>query len=114
MKKILASVLVVITIALPVYTGCKTSEGSRPPVTVAYMTLATVQNGVNKSLEVYGIKRAKGKVSDEQRAKIKEAYTHYQALFATSIELARFNYSTPAPEELARLALTLETLIYNL
>lgn len=112
MKKLISCIVLGVGL-LAIPNGCALFE-DRPPVAKAFLSFKTVQNGVSKALELYGIKHAQGKVSDEKRAKIKEAYTNYQASFNVAIELARFNYSTAASEDVIRLANELTSLIYNL
>lgn len=112
MKKLIVSTILGISL-LTIPVGCGTTS-PKQPVAIVYLSLGTVQNGVSKLMETYGIKRAQGKVSDAQREKIKESYTLYQNAFNSAIELAKFNYSAAAPEDVVRLADQLETLIFNL
>lgn len=75
--------------------------------TTSYKTLRTVATGVDAALKVYGDAYKAGKITPDQRAKIKDAHLKYQASMNTAIAAAKLDYDKPAPPELVSLAMSL-------
>lgn len=86
---------------------CLLSLGTVACKTTSYKTLKTVAVSVDAALDVYGEAYRAGKITPEQREKIKEAHLKYQAAMGTAIAAARLDLSKPAPEELVSLAASL-------
>jgi hypothetical protein len=95
-------ILIAVSLVLTVGTfGCKTAPKS--PEAIAYLTLADIQNAVDKALTVYGALSFEGKVSPADEARVAGAYERYQTAMLAAIRAARYDWTSPSPEGLIRL-----------
>ena len=79
----LAAPLLVVS-PLLVTSGCTT-----PQKVVAFKTLKSVQNASVTGLELYGAACQRREVDAATQARVKDAYTKYQAVFALAIVAAQ-------------------------
>lgn len=90
----LAAPLLVVS-PLLVTSGCTT-----PQKVVAFKTLKSVQNASVTGLELYGAACRRREVDAATQARVKDAYTKYQAVFALAIVAAQMDYAAPASADL--------------
>jgi hypothetical protein len=84
--------------------GLATAVGCR---STSYKTIRTVATAVDAALKVYGDAYQAGKITPEQRAKIKVAHVKYQASMNTAIATAQLDLSRSAPADLVAAATSL-------
>jgi hypothetical protein len=105
MKKTLIKVLLTTALLMPipvtvvtstlVTTGCATS-----PRRATYDTLATIGAAVDKSMKMYSDAVLAGRITPEQREKVRAVKNQYNQIYVTACNAAAFDYGTAAPEDL--------------
>lgn len=103
----LAIALALCPVVIVTQTGCQST-----PQTVAYKSLRAVADGVDASMKAYARAVVAGRVGAETQAKVRDLHGRYQVSLNKAVQLARFDFNAPAPDELAALAADLtETII---
>jgi len=75
--------------------------------TTSYKTLRSVATAVDAALKVYHDAYQAGKITPDQRAKIKAAHLKYQVAMNTAIATAQLDLSRSAPADLVAAATSL-------
>ena len=95
-----------ILLLLFVFTGCDTT-----PKRIAYTSLSVVASTVDASRGAYVDAYKAGKVTPENHAKVVDIDKKYTASMLTAINLAQYNWSAAASQEVINLAQDLITTI---
>jgi len=119
MKKTLIKVLLTTALLMPipativtstfVTVGCATS-----PRRATYNTLATIGAAVDKSMKMYSDAVLAGRITPEQREKVRDIKNQYNRIYVAACSAAAFDYESAAPEDLIKIKNELLDLIVTL
>ncbi|MBA3357740.1 MAG: hypothetical protein H0U18_17725 [Pyrinomonadaceae bacterium] len=95
--------------AITTTTGCRNQSAQ----TIAYKSLRSVAEGVDTGMKVFARAVVKGAIPEDTQLKVKSLHDSYQPIMEKAVVAARFDFSKPAPAELAELAGQLTEVIIN-